>query len=337
MKYNFTIVVILCMLAPAVYSQKDSILLKNHDIIVGKIEKLEKGVLTFETEYSDSDFKIEWTGISEIHAQNVFLITTSGGYRYKGRLVSVTPHKVLIIREGNDTTETPISEIVLLNPLEQGFWSRLYASVDIGYNFTKANNLQQFSINGNIGYLADRWSTDISASSLGSTQDEAEDISRTDGAWTFRYYLPKDWYAFAQTTVLSNTEQKLDRRTNGNLGFGKFVIHTNYTYWGFRGGASFNNEKYSNEEELRNNLEVFLGSELNMFDVGDLSLLTNINAFTSLTSEERWRIDYKIDFKYDLPLDFYIKLGFTLNWDTQPAEGAGKTDYVFKASFGWEL
>jgi hypothetical protein len=40
--------------------------------------------------------------------------------------------------------------------------------------------------------------------------------------------------------------------------------------------------------------------------------------------------------KYDLPLDFYIKLGYTLKFDNQPAPGSEKADYVFHTGFGWE-
>jgi len=33
----------------------------------------------------------------------------------------------------------------------------------------------------------------------------------------------------------------------------------------------------------------------------------------------------------------YVKLGYTLNYDSQPVEGASKNDYVFQTTFGWEL
>jgi hypothetical protein len=73
-----------------------------------------------------------------------------------------------------------------------------------------------------------------------------------------------------------------------------------------------------------------------MFDVGDLNLLTNATVYPGITESGRWRVDYKIDVKYDLPLDFYVKLSFSANYDNQPVEGASKTDYVFVTGFGWE-
>jgi len=40
--------------------------------------------------------------------------------------------------------------------------------------------------------------------------------------------------------------------------------------------------------------------------------------------------------KYDLPLDLYIRLGYSLNFDNKPVEGTNNVDYVFTTGFGWE-
>ena len=74
-----------------------------------------------------------------------------------------------------------------------------------------------------------------------------------------------------------------------------------------------------------------------MFDFDDLSLKTGIDFFPSLSEQGRLRIDYDITLKYDLPLDFYIKLGYTLNYDNQPATNTSEVDYVFSSGFGWKF
>lgn len=83
-------------------------------------------------------------------------------------------------------------------------------------------------------------------------------------------------------------------------------------------------------------MEGYLGTELNLFDIGDLSLITTAKVFPGITEKGRWRADFNFDMKYDLPLDFYIKLGYSLNWDNQPVEGAEAVDYVLHTGFGWE-
>jgi len=63
--------------------------------------------------------------------------------------------------------------------------------------------------------------------------------------------------------------------------------------------------------------------------MGDLSLPGNLFIYPSFTESGRWRTDFKIDSKYELPLDFYISMGLTLNYDNRPAVAGKETDYVY--------
>ena len=327
---------ILLMAAAGIYAQVDSLIFNNGNYVVGEVKNMDRGVLTIGTDYSDDDFKIEWGGITEIYTTSHFLITLTDGTRLNGRLESSEQGKISIITEDEGTIVTESHTIVYLKSVDKGFWDQVYASIDIGLDLTKANNFKQFSIRSAMGYLAERYSVDLFFNSLNSKQDGTDDIKRTEGGGTFKYYLPSDWYIPVSINFLSNTEQKLDLRSTINLGIGKYVLHTNTTYWGFSAGANANLENFSIDADDRTSMEAFIGTELNMFDIGDLSILTRLEAFPSLTEAGRWRSDFKFDLKYDLPMDFYIKLGFTLNYDNRPVEGASEIDYVFHTGFGWE-
>jgi hypothetical protein len=330
----FSIVVIANLHA---FGQQDSLIFKNGNYAVGEVKSMDRNVLKIETDYSDDDFTIEWDGISEIYTTTHFLITLTSGDRYNGTIRSTEPGRLKIITDEGDQLEVTPDEIVVLDDIDQGFWSQLYASIDVGFDLARSKNLRSFSMQGNVGYTAKRWNLDGSYNRLTSSQDEVEDIRRADGAVTYKYFLPHDWYPVASVDFLSNTEQQLKLRTTGKLGFGKYMIHTNQLYWGLSLGANYNNEDYSLPElEDRNSLEGYLGTELNLFNVGDLSLVTSLIAYPSFTESGRWRSDFKFTINYDLPLDFYIKAGFTLNYDNQPAEGSPQADYVMHTGFGWE-
>ena len=317
---------------------QDSLVLKNGNVIIGEIKSLDKGVLTIETAYSKNDFTIEWGGIREIFSKSQFLVTLTNGARINGTLESVEGGKKIVITDmSRGKTETTFEEIVYLKGLKSDFWSRAYASIDAGISFTKANNLKQYNVRSKIGYLADKWQLDLFYDDTRSSQDSVTETKRTEGGIGGKYFLQKDWYLAASLNLLSNTEQALELRTTGKLGIGKYLVHTNKQYWGLGAGLSFNNESFTNGTESRNSLEGYFGSELNLFDIGDLNLLSNIWVYPSITENGRWRTDFIFDAKYDLPLDFYIKLGFTLNYDNRPAVKGKETDYVLAFSIGWEL
>ena len=108
-------------------------------------------------------------------------------------------------------------------------------------------------------------------------------------------------------------------------------------YLATSGGLAWTNEEFTDDTPIRKSLEGKLGYELNLFDIEDFSLLTNAFVFPSITEKRRVRLDFKIDLKYDLPWDFFIKLGYTHNFDNQPAAGASKHFYKFDTTIGWEL
>lgn len=323
-----------CTLARA---QTDSLILTNGDIMVGEIKSLDKGVLYIETPYSENDFNVKWSEVKEVYSSTRFLITMQDGRRINGNIRTDQEGKVALIDEEGRATEATMADVVNLIGLKSEFWSRVDANVDLGFSFTKANHLKQGTMAVGGGYLGDSWSTSIFFNLFRSVQDSIASTRRNEAGINYKYYLQHDWYLMLDGNYLSNTEQALKARYTGKAGAGKFLIHSNQSYWGVGGGISLNIENFTNEAPDRSSAEAYLGSELNMFDTGDLSLLSNIYVYPSLTESGRLRSDFKIDTKYDFANDFYIKFNLTLNYDNRPAIQGNETDYVYGISLGWSL
>jgi len=318
------------------FSQTDSLVFSNGNIIVGEIKLMDKGVLTIETDYSDADFKIELKKIKEIYTTSYVSLTLTDGTRLDGILQTLEDGKILVVTDEGETTIDNINDIVLLRTVDKNFGDRFHASIDLGLNITRSNNFRQFSSRSSIGYNAKKWTLDAYYNTILSNQDDADSIKRVESGILYKMLLPKDWYLPASLDFLSNTDQKLKLRSTFKLGAGKYIIHTNSVYWSFNGGVNLNNENYSVDDNDRNSIEGFVGTEFNMFDVGDLNLLTRVAAYPSFTERGRVRLDFNFDVKYDLPLDFYISLGITLNFDNQPVDNSHKLDYYLNSGLGWE-
>jgi hypothetical protein len=338
MKKQTLLITLSLLFSVMAYTQNDSLILINGDKMIGEVKAMDRGVVTFKTAYSDKDFQIEWDGIKEIYTVTNFLISFSDGRRYNGHVETVEPGKIAIITDEGEKVEIAQDDIVFMDDTDDGFWSQIYFSFDVGFDLTKANNFNQISVRSNLGYTAKLWNIDANYNTLFSSQDEIEDIKRTDGDITYKYFLPKDWYPLIATTFLSNTEQALKLRSAAKLGMGKFIIHTNKSYWGFSAGGNYNNEIFSIDTVPdKKSWEGFLGTELNLFDIGDLTLSTKIFAYPGITEAGRWRADFNFDARYEMPFDddFYISMGVTFNYDNQPIESTSETDYVLHTGFGW--
>ena len=321
---------------PLAGQAQDTLVLSNRNVIAGEIKMMNRGVLKIETDYSKSDFEVEWDGVVSIKTLTTFLITLSDGKRYLGRLETGRDGKTRIMQGFNKTVEVTLKNVVEMRPVEEDFLSRLYGDLGVGFSLTKANHFKQFDLQLNAGYRAEKWLLDGSFSMIFSRQDSINDISKLDGNLSYYFYLPHDWFTLTDITFFSSSEQKIHLRTNGNLGVGYYILHTNEAYWGFGGGFSFNNENYYENADDKQSIEGLLKMNLNLFDIGDLSLNSNLAFFPGITEWGRIRTTVEIRVKYDLPLDFYISVGGTHNFDNRPASGASRNDYTLQTGFGWE-
>lgn len=333
MKKIYTFILLLIVGSTVSFGQ-DTIYFKNGDSMIGELKSLDRGVVQFETDYSDSDFLIEWKRVDKLSTATIFLITTSEGVRLNGNILNADSLGVLINDEGNKIT-VPASELVYLKSLDSGFWSKISANVDVGFNITKAKNLRQLTVNSGIGYMGENWAWDVRYNSLNATQDSISPTLRRDGGITVNRFLPHDIFLTGSSDFLSNTEQLLDLRINGRFGMGYYFVHSNRWYWNAAAGIAYVDEAFTSGENNLQSMEAFISTELSLFDFGDLSFFTKIVSYPGITESGRFRTDINLDFKYDLPYDFYVKTGATINYDNQPTAGASEVDYVLNTGFGW--
>ncbi len=321
-------------------AQTDTLVLKSKDKLVGEIKKMKKGVLTIETDYSDSDFNITWLEVLSMSSSQTYFVTLAKGKRFQSKIKAEVNEPGIIYLKKADTSwvKVPVAEVVEFKAVETNVLSRISTSVSLGYNFTKSNNLSQFVLNAKLSYVGFQWESSASYNSVVSSQDEASQTKRVDAGLNFRYFLEKDWFLDSNATFLSNNQIDLDLRTNLLAGAGKYLLHDNRLYLGLGGGLAWNNEQYiTASESTRNSLESYVGLEFNMFDMGDLDFYAKALAYPSLTENGRFRSDINFSLKYDLPLDLFIKLSYTYNYDNQPTDGFSKDDYVINTTFGWDF
>jgi hypothetical protein len=319
------------------YAQ-DTLKLSNGDELHGEIKSLNKSVLVIETDYSDDDFRIEWGDIAEIRSArkfNIFLSSKEKIYTSFG--ASTVAGQVVLFPYSTDSLVINLSEIVIIDPIKESFSDRFQASISSGITLTKANNSKQFSSRATAAYHTRSWQLSMNVNDTRSEQDNVEPIKRTDGSANFNYLFYKNWFGAFNYDFLSNTEQQIRLRSTQTFAVGNLLIRNNRMYLSGSTGLTFNRENYYNTTETLNSKEGFMGIEYNAYDIGDLSVLTKLSYYPSLTETGRHRVNFSTDIKYDFPLDFFIKLGYSLNYDSKPPNDGTNQDYVFQTTLGWEF
>jgi len=323
-------------MSTALCAQNDSIKLRNNDLLVGEIKTLSKSVLTFKTSYSDKDFKIDFNDVVSISSTQLCVIYLTNRKQIAGRMKPLSRDSVRIIDKEGSTYAIAIREIIQLEEVDEKFWSRFTGAFDVGFNLTKAKNNRQLTYTGNLNYTSDKWKSNFDFNVLYSERDNTERIERKTMSLESQRYL-KEWYVSGNVSYLQSTELGIKNRITPALGVGRFIIVTPKLYWIVGTGLTYNIEDFIDNQLNKKSLELQLLTQFDMFNFENLNFTTKVVGYPSLSERGRFRLDYNLVFKYDLPFDFYIKSEFTLNYDNQPAIEGNFADYVFSSGFGWEL
>ena len=319
-----------------VYAQTppDVVITTTGEKLVGEIIRVEKDVLTFSTGYSDADFKIEWDKVASIESSRQFVVETFDGKRLSGSLVTDPATKAAVQIAG---TSVPLTAVSALQPVERTFWGRFDAGLDFGYSMTKTNSATQLSLGSNLSYRDVDYYDVLFANVFSSTQDNAPDTQRWDVANDFRRFLGSRWYANTTQDFLNSEEQGLDLRTTIGGGGGRYLLRTASQHLAVGGGLAWTNENYTDETPTKDSAEAYISSEFMTEKLKITDFITRFTYFPSLTIDDRYRIAYRFDFDFNLPGDWYFRVGFFDNYDSQPAEGFSKNDYGWSNAFGFKF
>lgn len=320
-------------------AQNDTIVLVSQDVLIGQIKKMTKGVLIFKTNYSDADFRIKWSRIKEVYSSRKFILDLSNGQRMVATINTEEEDLDIVnVDTGGFLLKTTIGKIISLDPTGDKLSNRIDASFELGITFAKASNLRQINGVAALSYHTKKWEIGTKMDYTFSQQDSVQNVRRVDANVNIQRILQNEWFIFSTSEFLSSSELGLELRSTTRIGPGYYIKQTNISAFAVDGGLTYNHETFSDAANPdKDSYEAYVGVAFERYDIGDFSIVTSLSAFPSLTEKGRFRSDIKIDLKYDFFSDFFVKLGWSYNFDNQPALGGSKDDYVFKTTFGWEL
>ncbi len=321
--------------AGVAYAQQDVVITNTGERLVGEIKNVEKDILTLETAYSDSDFKIEWEDIVSIESKRQFLVETFDGQRLSG---SITPDPAKKLAVQIDGTSVELAQVSTVQPFERTFWSRFDTALDFGYSMTRTNSAKQLSLGTNLSYRDERYADSLFANIFSSTQDNAPETQRWDLGNDFRRLLGTRWYVNTTQDFLNSEEQGLDLRTTIGGGGGRYLMRSSSQHLALGGGLAWTNEKYTDPTlATKDSAEAYIGSEFMTEKLKITDLITRLTYYPSLTISDRFRLAYRFDLDFNLPGDWYLRIGLFDNYDSEPPAGFSKNDYGWSNAFGFKF
>jgi len=228
--------------------------------------------------------------------------------------------------------------VALVQPYEQSFWARFGSGLDFGYSMTKTNSAKQLTLGVNLSYRDERNIDSLFANVFRSSQDQAPTTQRWDGANDLRHLLGTVWYVNTTQDFLNSEETGLDLRTTIGGGGGRYLFRSGSQYLATGGGIVWTREDYTDSTlATQDSAEAYFGAEFMTEKLKITDLITRFTYYPSLTISGKYRFNYRFDLDFNLPGDWYFRVGLFTDYNSKPPAGFSTSDYGWSNSFGFKF
>ena len=298
---------------------------------------------------------IEWRGVLRLTSPQTFDVDVGGGARFGGSFPESGQDGVINIDLGRQDVQ-PLErvDIVRMRPLDldNNFWDRFEARVDLGFDVTRANRNATLNLTSEVNYRTEKATTKATYSSFLTRQEELDTQTRNDLAITHERRFGERWFAVGLYQYQQNEELGLELRSQAGGGVGRYLKQSNHWILKATGGMALGRERFREDApgidpqgdtaggEARINLDglAVLSLDFFRFEGNERDISTQVTFWPSFSDFGRIRIDVTSGIRYEIFKDLSLGFNFWNNYDSRPpTTDAEKNDFGLSSTIGYKF
>ena len=320
-------------------SDDDVVVTENGDRLTGEIKSLDRGLLRFETDATDT-IEIKWTHVASLVSDQNFRVTLDDGRELFGSLDEADATTMLRLSTVVGSIDLPILTVVRMMPIEGRLVDQIDMSFDLGYNITKANSVAQADIGYNFTYRTEQRLLSFNADATRSASSDQDTSIRANSTFSYRRFVgDRLWDPVGFGAIERNDELGLDRRITLGGGMSRWLTDTSSNRISFMGGLVGTRENERDALESENSLEAAAAISLDWFrhDDPELDVSMLFSVYERLSDSSRTRGNFDVDLRWELLNDFFWGFSIYYSFNTKPTGEAEREDYGVVTSIGWSF
>ena len=337
-------VAFLFVASPTLAQRTDELVLWNGNTITGEVKSLQQSKLKFKTDHAGTVY-IEWEFINSVTSTNFFEVENQLGDHYYGMLAPGPEDKKLTVIGPTETVVLDMDRVVTIMPIKQTFWGRIDGSLNLGFSFTSADNILQYSIESDATYRKRKYSSSIKLSSIqtriGAREVDWEVTFRDNLDFTYTRYHKDRFYGSGILAFTRSSELGIDLRSELGWVFGRSFLQTNRSKLSASAGLTVSRETPISEEEEPS--DYFLSAALSgkyhffLYNYPKTDISVDLNVLPGITDWPRVRVDFNGSLKREIITDFTVNFSIFDSYDSDPPGGefAANHDFGIILSVGW--
>jgi len=321
--------------AASARAKTDLVFIGKADRITGEIKQLSRGILQLSTD-NIGTVNIEWEDVDSLSSVYQFRVEDQFGRKYFGAIFMTKSLELQVI-SGGKTQTLPASDVVDITPLEASFWQQLDGSISIGFSYTKATTIAQFSSDINVRHRTPIRQFVLDASSIETAQEDEDTKRREVLSLTYNRLFPGRWFSTSAAGLQTNDELGLNLRLMFSTGLGLNLFQTNHNEMISTTGLSVNREWSANQDGAYN-LEAFFSLQHSAFryDYPKTDITLAGTVYPNLSDWGRVRAEFDVSASREIIKDLTLVISFYDSYDSDPLDPSGsRNDYGVVSSVGW--
>ncbi len=333
---------ILLFTGPAYAQRTDEIVLWNGNSITGEVKSLQQGKLKFKTDHAGTIY-IEWAFIHSVTSTTFFEVENQQGDFFYGMLSAGPEKRKLVVIGPTQTVVLDMEQVVEIMPIRKTFWGKVDGSLNLGFSFTSADNILQYSIESDATSRQPKYSAAITLSSIQTRieieQEDRETTFRDNLDFTYTRYLKNRYFGSGSLDFTRSSELGIDLRAELGWVMGRSFVQTNRSRLSAAAGLTVSRETPISEEPSDYFLSAVIGGRYQFFlyNYPKTDISVDLDVLPGITDWPRMRVNFNGSLKREIITDFTVNLSIFDSYDSDPPGGEEGTNHDFGVilSVGW--
>lgn len=340
-----------CMLLSGIASitHADQVILRNGDIITGKLVSKSGNVLTFNTTYA-GDLRINWKEVSTLTTdQPVATLLDDDRYQHTSLLPAERGAVRITARESSGEPDHDaivskaygLDDILYINPTpeESGRGFRYSGRANLALTDTSGNSSnQQFHVDAEIQKRARDWRYTLGGEANRARVDALTSVSnrRLYGSYD-SFYTPTE-FLYVHGALENDRFRDIRLRSVAGAGYGYQVYETETTKLSLKGGPDLVSvERYSASNEVFAALgwHIDFTHKTDYFTAAPVELFHLQDGYRGLNGDADILLKTRSGMRIPLREGFVATLQYNLNWESNPAPERRNSDRQLLIGIGY--
>jgi putative salt-induced outer membrane protein YdiY len=336
--------IFLCSTAFFAQETNDVIVMKNGDRITGEINGLSAGVLSIRVSYIDGRIAVQWSQVTHLESNRLYLVHTESGAVYTGKLstsgeTNDPPIRIEVAATPEREVEIAQRKVISLGPTSESFWHRFNGAVNSGILYSKGNESVQYDLSSQVSYDRERWSGQGSFNSTFASNSGSSLSTRNQTDLRFLRLLRwNNWFYAGDASFLQSSVQEINLQTTLGGGVGRYLKNSNRASIYVLGGFGWQNagyKEYTVDQGTQNTVVGFGATEIRAFKFKKTNLDITASVLPAISGPERVHFNTNATYNFRVTGDLSWNVSFYGSWDTHPPATFPKSDYGTSSGLSW--